>query len=305
MYRWDDLRVFLAVMKEKSFTKAGALLQTNQSTVSRRIASLEQALGLVLFDRTPDGLLPTQAAKQIATEAEVIEQATHQIARLVEGRDAACEGVVRLAVSDGVGAHLIAPVLPHFYRQYPNIQLELVSGNAVLDLSRREADLAFRFVRPTQGDLVFKMLAQCSYGIYINYALWKSLGQPTDLAQLPWLAWDTSLSHLPEAQWHNQVVGVSPVLRSNHMGTLLNAALSGVGALPLVDLFAQWMPQLTKIPVHQPMPRDMQIWLVGHRTLRHVPRIQAVWNFLEELVHEVSHVGLESTWFHGPPNIVG
>lgn len=304
MFRWDDLRIFLAVMRERSFTGASDALHINQSTVSRRIAVLEQSLNVRLFDRTPDGLIPTTTAEQIAAEAEVAEQATHQISRLAEGRDSDYEGVVRLAVSDGVGSHLIAPVLPHFYKQYPKIQLELMTGNALLDLSRREADLALRFVRPTQGDLVSKKLTQSSYGIYLAKTLRKRLPETIELESLPWLGWDHTLSHLPEAQWFERVIHTTPVLRSNHMGTLLNAAIAGVGALPMVRLFAQWIPHLCEFPTTRPLPADLQVWLVGHSTLRHIPRIQAVWNFLEELTEQVTTVGPQSSWFESPPNIV-
>ncbi len=286
---WDDLRVFLAVFREGSFSEASRKLHLSQSTVSRRIAGLERALGVRLFDRTPGGLLPTEVAKDLQLEAELTEQSTIEILRLAEGRENQLEGIVRVAMSDGFSANLIAPVLSVLTQRYPEIRLEILAGNALADLSRREADVALRFVKPISGDLVFRRVAQSDYGLYACPVYLERFGCINDWKELDWLTWDHSLAHLPESRWFAQNIGVVPRLRSTHMDTLMNAAIAGLGVLLLPKLFASWISLLTEVPLEVEIPMQMDVWLVGHQTLRHIPRFRVVWEFLEELLEEIQH----------------
>lgn len=297
MFRWDDIRFFLAVMRERSFTKAGKFLGTNQSTVSRRISLLESELGVRLFDRTPDGLVATGAAKQIISTSETMEQAVHELARLVEGRDASYEGIVRISAFDGAAAHVLAPAMPKFFERFPKIELEIVTSQNLVDLSRREADLALRLVRPTEGELVAKCVLRSTYGIYASPRyLFRFSGIP-DIQELDWLTWSRELEFFPEAQWFNHNIKKKPLMRSSHMGTLLNAAIAGTGAMLLTRKFAAWVPHLQEVPSSVEMPPELKIWIVGHRSLRQVPRINAVWTFVEELLYEIEHFGPNSSWF--------
>jgi len=293
MFGWNDVRIFLAVYRERSFTKAGQLLGSNQSTVSRRIAALEKELGTPLFSRTPDGLLPTDSAERIVEQAEKMEQSAFEITRLMDDQEAVYEGVVRVAAADGASAHFIAPSLPRFFSLYPNIRLELVPGNEVVDLSRREADLALRFVRPTQGELVAKRIMHSTYGVYASESYLKRFDGVPTLEELDWITWDHHLSHLTESRWYIANIHQEPILRSSHMGTILNAALAGVGAILSARTFARWIPLLQEIPTERQMPPDVNMWLVCHQSIRYLPKIQAVWDFLESATLELAEKGTD------------
>jgi len=298
MFNWDDLRIFLAVFREGSFSEAARTLRMSQSTVSRRMASLEKDLGVRLFDRTPGGLMATEVAKELEQEAKQTEQSTLEIMRLMKGRDARLDGIVRLAVPDGVSSNLIAPMLPLFTQRHPEVRLEVISGNQLLDLSRREADLALRFVKPTSGDLVFRRVAHSPFGLYGNPSYIEHFGQITsleDLKQLDWLTWDHNLAHLPESTWFNRQIQVTPRLRSSNMDTLFQATFAGLGVTVMPKLFGKWMSLLQEIPLPIDLPIEMSMWLVGHQTLRHMPRVQVVWDFLIELLQELQEETPETT----------
>ncbi|RLB37713.1 MAG: LysR family transcriptional regulator [Deltaproteobacteria bacterium] len=285
MERWDDLRIFLAAFREGSCAAAGARLGVNQSTISRRIGALERDLGVRLFDRIPEGLVPTAAAEEIVPRAELFEATAAELMDAVEGIDTRLAGVVRVALPEMIASELVAPALPSFMRERPGLRLELIAGDAIVDLSRREADLALRFVRPESGDLVVRRVATLRFGVFGSKEyLSKRRGRSTE--ELEWLDWDTTKAHLPDAAWlHAAFPRVEPVLRTSALGVRLRATCGGLGVSVLARPLAERYPELEAIEGLPPMP-EIPVWLVGHRALRSLPRIKAVWALLEELTSE-------------------
>lgn len=153
-YRWDDLRVFLALFRHRTLSGAGAALSLDASTVSRRLAGLEEALGATLFDRTRDGVLPTAAAEQLLSAAEDAENAAFAVARIAEGLERSPEGTVRITAPPLLVDAFLAPAMPGFRKRFPALTLELLASASFADLTRREADIALRMSRPSTGDLV-------------------------------------------------------------------------------------------------------------------------------------------------------
>jgi DNA-binding transcriptional LysR family regulator len=285
MERWDDLRIFLAAFREGSCAAAGARLGVNQSTISRRIGALERDLGVRLFDRIPEGLVPTAAAEEIVPRAELFEATAAELMDAVEGIDTRLAGVVRVALPDMIATELVAPALPGFLREHTGLRVELIAGDAIVDLSRREADLALRFVRPESGDLVVRRVATLRFGVFgSNEYLSEHRGKSAE--ELAWLDWDTTKAHLPEAAWlHAVFPRVEPVLRTTSLGVRLRATREGLGVSVLARPLAERYPELEAIEGLPPIP-EIPIWLVGHRALRNLPRIKAVWAFLEELTSQ-------------------
>jgi DNA-binding transcriptional LysR family regulator len=285
MERWDDLRIFLAAFREGSCAAAGARLGVNQSTVSRRIGALERDLGVRLFDRLPEGLVPTAAAEEIVPRAELFEATAAELMDAVEGIDTRLAGVVRVALPEMIASELIVPALPGFLRECPGLRVELIAGDVIVDLTRREADLALRFVRPESGDLIVRRVATLRFGVfgskeYLRAHRGKS---PEELA---WLDWDTTKAHLPDAAWlHAVFPRVEPVLRTTSLAVRMRATLGGLGVSVLARPLAERYPELEAIEGLPPIP-EIPVWLVGHRALRNLPRIKAVWTLLEELTSE-------------------
>lgn len=287
-FSWDDLRVFLALFRAGTLSGAGARLGVNASTAGRRLDALESALGARLFDRTPDGVRPTRAAEQLHAHAELMEQAAHGLAHAVNGFEAAAEGTVRLTAPPAVAEDLIAPALKRLRARHPKIVVDLDASIPYADLARREADIAVRLARPTSGDLVASKLAEERSAIVASPKLVSSLGRLQSLGDAPWIGWDDALGHLPDARWvEKHVPRASILLRTNSVGALLRAADEGMGVLLLVRGHAR-VRGLAPVKLAKrlaaslaPTP-ETALWLATHRTLRHVPRVAAVWSFLVE-----------------------
>jgi DNA-binding transcriptional LysR family regulator len=187
-------------------------------------------------------------------------------------------GVVRLAVPPAIAGLFVVPAVPRLREMFPEIILELAPATAVVDLVMREADLAIRTVRPDKGDLVVHRLAAVKSVVVCSPELAK---RPLPLTELPWVAWDRSLSHIPEMVWlREHVADAAIVFRSTELSTLLRAAQEGIGALVVAEPVAARAGGLVRLVSHRaPMP-ESAVWLVSHRALRPVPRVAAVWQWV-------------------------
>jgi DNA-binding transcriptional LysR family regulator len=287
-FEWSDVRVFLALWRGRTLSAAASRLGVNASTAGRRLAALEEALGVRLFDRTPDGVLPTHAAEQLVGYAEQLEHAANGLGGAVSGFEAAPEGTVRLTATPAVAENLIAPAIARLRKRYPGLVLEVDASIPYADLARREADVAVRLNRPSSGDLVSVKLADVPSVIAAARPLAKSVGALRALGEAPWLAWEASLGHLPDARWVSAHVPLSAiVMRTNSVGALLRAAEDGAGLL-LISTGQARARRLVEVKLTQalraslsPMPEN-SLWLVTHRALRQTPRVAAVWGFLLE-----------------------
>lgn len=157
-FDWSLVRTFLAVLDHGSLLGAARMLKASQPTVGRHIAELESQWGVVLFERTGRGLVPTSNALQLAESARTMESSALQLAHKLSGNQAQTQGTVRITASVPVAAQLLPPVLARMRVALPEVQVELVSSNQVSNLLRREADIAVRMVRPDQATLIAKKL---------------------------------------------------------------------------------------------------------------------------------------------------
>lgn len=281
-FRWDDLRVFLVAYRSRSLTRAAVQLGLNQSTTSRRLQALEEALGARLFDRTPEGLVPTDLADQLLGAAEQVEAASFDIARLSMGKEHALSGDVRLALSEGLATFVIAPVVPELRRRHPGIRLTMIVSNASADLTRREADVALRFFRPARGDFVTRRVFSGDYAVFGSKAFAKRLGRgPHSLRGLDFIGWETGEITFPERVWELEA-GVHCVVSASTFTTRVRLAELGCGAIALARNFGRTLPGLLELDT-EPCALKTEIWLVTHRNLQHVPRVRVVWEFLEEI----------------------
>lgn len=284
--RWDDVRVFLALFRERNLSDAAARLGLDPSTLSRRLVGLEEALGARLFDRTREGLVPTTAAEQVLPSAEEVERGMLGFAQAADALEVAVEGVVRVTAPPGFADGFVAPALGRLLAKHPRLRIELDASTQVADLTRREADLALRTVRPRSGDLVMVRLTTARWEAMSSAAYATELGTLSSWAEARWIGWGTELAHIGPAQWLGRhAPGVEPVLRTSSFAAQLAAAESGLGIMLVPEAFAV-IRKLVPVAYAPPLaasaeqwPQD-ELWLVGHRALREVPRIAAVWQFL-------------------------
>ncbi len=284
---WDQIRLFLAVMRGRSLAAAGSRLTMDVSTVSRRLDRLEEGLGVTLFDRTREGTRPTALAEQLLADAEEIELGVTRFAAAGERVETKVEGVVRLTVPPGISDVFVAPHLLELRRRHPGLSLEIDATISYADLTRREADVAIRTTRPTSGDLVVTKLVTTRELPMTSKAYARELGKLKRLEDARWIAWGNDLAHLPGARWlceHGP--SVVPVLRTSHFQSQIAAARAGLAVM----LAAEPYESVGLVPVEHArslseawaaLPTG-DVWLVGHRALRSVPRVAAVWEFVLE-----------------------
>lgn len=284
---WNDLRYLLAFQQSGSVTRAARKLQVDHSTVLRRLSALEQALGTRLFNRTPTGYALTAEAEALLGTVKGIEESILSLERGLGGHDTRLEGTVRLTLSEALGSRFLAPRLGPFHERHPGIDLQCITSNVSLDLSRREADLALRLVRPVQEQLITRKVGEMGTGLYAAREYLARRGRPrdvTDLSGHELIAYDESLASTPETRWMEKAGARGRfVLRANSTAMLVGATVAGLGLAMLPCFLADLEPSLERLPLPEELtPRA--IWLVVHRDLQHAARVRAVSGFLSEVL---------------------
>ncbi|MEZ4224773.1 MAG: LysR family transcriptional regulator [Polyangiaceae bacterium] len=274
------LPALLAAAEEGSATRAAARLDTTTATILRHIEAIEACLGVRLFDRLPTGLVSTAALSAVLPWAEQCAASVAGMRRDVAGLDSSPSGVVRVAAPPTVASHLLVPHLRKLQARHPAITVEFASGNAIVDLAQYEADVAVRVVKPTEGDLALRKLAD--YRMVVACTPRLAEVAKKRLADLPWLTWDRPMAHIPEARWLSATFpGARIALAASDLGTLIRAARAGAGALLVAEPIAAREGGLVRLPLPQLKTPEGSLYLVAHRALRHVPRVAAVWEWIE------------------------
>ncbi len=286
---WDDLRALLAVARTHSLSAAALQLGNSASTLGRRIALLEQALGVTLFVRHASGYRLTEDGGALLDEARRVEDAIVQLRGRASDRGREPAGHVRLATNEALANLLILPRWKALVAKYPKLTLELVTGAAVQDMYRRNADLALRLVRPETGNLTVRKLGVQAYAVYAQ----RGLADPTrrrrrggaHLAALPWIGWDEEIQHLVQARWQRQhYPNATFALTTNSLFSQLEATEQGLGLAVLPCYIADARPKLERcLPPAQCVSQD--IWLVIQRGLRASPRVRVVADMIVQLIH--------------------
>ncbi len=285
-FDWRLVRSFLAALDRGSLLGASRTLHASQPTVGRHIAELESQLGVVLFERTGRGLVPTATALQLADAARGMEAGALQLARTLSGVQSQTAGTVRITASAPVAVQLLPPVLAAMRQVLPDIQIELVSSNQVSNLLRREADIAVRMVRPDQSSLIARKIGDVSLGAYAHRSYLARRGplrKVTDLLQHELIGSDSDPAILQGfAAMGYPVAREAFALRSDDLIVQWQAVRAGLGIGFIADYLARAdadvvrvLPGLLKIPT-------LPMWLAVHREIRSSQRIRSVFDHLAE-----------------------
>ena len=184
MEDWDDYRFFLAVANEGSLSAAARFLKVSQPTVSRRISQLEHRLNIRLFDQLPTGVQLTAPAQEIVAIAENLEHNAIELRRRVAGRETDLAGPISITATQSFTNHWLAPRVAGFTNLYPEIEITCLAENQVLNLARREADIAIRFGQPTASGLIGSKVSTVHCGIYGSKSYFETHGTPQSLDDL-------------------------------------------------------------------------------------------------------------------------
>lgn len=285
---WNDLRFFLAVARTGSLSAATRELRISQATISRRVQALETALGAVLFERLNTGYVLTSAGREVQARAEAAEAAVLAVARRVDNGQGHVQGSVRLATGEALASHLIAPRIVPFQVTYPNLRLEFVTGFRAVSLSRHEADLALRLIRPDQGDYIRRKVGAIGFGLYASSAL---VNAHPGVRRDPWsvdlVGWDASMRDVPMAGWVKDQALDRIVATATSMNVQLALARAGLGAAILPCFVADSIPDLERLAGPSEVGA-LDLWVVAHRDLSRTARVRAVLDFIGDLCGQES-----------------
>jgi len=283
-FDWRLIRAFLAVLDRGSLLGAARALHASQPTVGRHVADLESQLGVVLFERTGRGLVPTTTALQLAQSARAMEEGARDLARTLSGAQAQTRGTVRITASVPVAVNLLPPLLAQMRQQLPEIQVELVSSNLVSNLLRREADIAVRMVRPEQGTLVARKIGDVALGAFAHRSYLARRGTPrngTELLTHDLIGGDTDLTILQGfAAMGYTIEREAFALRTDDLMAQWQALRAGLGVGFVASYLARTDPDVMPVLAGQLKVPALPMWLAVHREIRTSRRIRAVYDFL-------------------------
>lgn len=280
---WADLELVLSILRGKSLSDAARRLKVRQSTVSRRLQELEERLGAPLFLRTRDGAIPTALGESWRAPAERAEWGVLEARRVSsEQLDDGISGQVKIASLQIIAEHILLPALPPLLNRHPGLEIALLSSGDLADLMRLEADIAIRLVRPTQSELIMKQVRGGLVGAYASADLKRRIDH-LPLTQWPWLGWTEPRYEPPPLRALFESHEITPRLTFSSAMSQLRAARLGLGIILLSDVLARCFPEMRLLDTSGLISFESPLWVVTHERQRHVPRVNAVWEWLGEL----------------------
>jgi DNA-binding transcriptional LysR family regulator len=285
MFDWDDLKYFLAVARHHSTIAAARALGLSQSTVQRRLVEFERRIGRQVVTRHTTGYRLTELGQQLLPYAERIEAAVGDAERWVSGAADDLSGAIRVTCPEPIVYRMIqAKLIDRFHAQHPKLRVEFVTSDRYLDLSKGEADVAFRS-GDTDDELVGRKIADSVWAVYASHAYIERHGRPErveDLSCHLLVRFDDSLANHRTSKW---LVAVAPearvTARNNSVLGLVSAMKSGIGLGPLPTALGDAEPDLVR--VLGPIPELARSWrLLAHPDLRRTPRVSAFFDFIAQ-----------------------
>ena len=283
---WNDLRYLLAVQRRRTLAGAAKELRVTKATASRRLAALETALGARLVERKPKGLVLTAAGLEALAAANEIDRVAASLEeRVAEASDATPRGTVRLTAPQWFAERILIGAMSDLRQRYPELEVDLLGTNQIVNIAQREADLALRNVRPSQPSLAARKVGQLGGCVYASKLYLQRRGTPTSrdaIAGHDVLVYET-LGGMPGFEWLKEPArGSSVAFRANDPSALVSAATAGLGLAAVPCLLGDREPSLVRVTTLGFSRCDM--FLVTHEQLRAASRVRAVSDFVVEVL---------------------
>lgn len=289
---WDKLRIFHAVADAGSLTHAGDTLHLSQSAVSRQIRALEESLNTTLFHRHARGLILTEQGELLFDATKSMNKRLEAASARIKDSEEEVFGELRVTTTIGFGTLWLAPRLPKLYEQYPDLKIDLMLEERVLDLPMREADVAIRMKEPSQADLVRKKLMSVRMRLYATQAYLEANGAMTKMADI------TNHRLICQSLSSAQVAAGSSLVQhlltydapslftvNNYFGVLQGVLNNlGIGVLP--DYVTEDFPDLVRV-VPDVESTEVPVFLAYPEELRQSKRISAFRDFVQDEI--ISH----------------
>jgi len=282
MFDWENVRHFLAIARIGTLSGAARSLKVDHATVSRRLSALEDEIKTRLIERLPRACKLTPIGQRVFELAQGMEDDAYAIERFLDASRSPLSGKVSLSAPPVLVANFLVKHLADFRRIHPGVQLS-VSGEArQISLSRREADVALRLVRPEEGTSVVRKLGRMSFDLYAS----RDYPQLHNPSAWEFISYDAGFADMPQQKWLMSVARGRPIAcEISDINGHLAATQAGAGVAGLPGFLGDTDARLQRVAYDgEPFSRD--IWLAVHRDLRRSPQVRAVMDFLLKIVAE-------------------
>ncbi len=284
---WDKLRIFHAVADAGSLTHAGDTLHLSQSAVSRQIRSLEESLDTTLFHRHARGLILTEQGELLFDATKAMDHRLDAATARIKDSTEEAFGELRVTTTVAFGSLWVAPRLSTLYDKYPDLRIDLILKERVLDLPMREADVAIRMKEPSQANLVRKRLMSVNMRLYATQQYLETAPKLETLADLPnhrLVCQSTTSTQVSASAIFAQELlshGVKSLLTVNNYFGVLQSVLSDLGIGLLPDYVTEDFSNLVRVlPEHE--SHDIPVFLAYPEELRQSKRIAAFRDFVQD-----------------------
>lgn len=284
---WDDIKIFLALMRTGTVRAAAEKLGISHSTVARRIEAMEQKLAVRLFDRLPSGYVVTPVGEDMLKVAEHVETELGGLERRILGHDHKLVGRIKVTMVDALAVGLLMPHLSEFTEKYPEIDLEIDVTYDAADLSNREADVALRFAQNPPELLIGRRLLTCATAAYAtgDYLDRHDLDNPDSLDNWGRARWIGFGPQRPQPDWVKKSLFPTLPVKGQLVSLMvqLEACKNGMGIGMLPCFLADPDPNLHRLssPVQVP---NFDLWLLTHPDTRTNARIRVFKDFITSAI---------------------
>jgi DNA-binding transcriptional LysR family regulator len=283
MFDWNDLRYFLAVARQGSTIAAATTLRVNQSTVQRRLAALEEAIGSKLVERTPTGYRLTETGLALRPHAEAVEAAVDVFQRQIASVDTELIGTIRVTCAEGIAYLVLTPLLEKFHARHPGLKVDVILTDRILDLAKGEADVALRAAPLQDSALIGRKLSDLTWGVYAARSYAERHGRidaAQDIARHSVIQFDGEFADIQAAKWLRSVAPDARIAaRCSGVSGALLTVKSGVGVAILPSHIGDTENDLVRLlgPLQEP---SSACYLLAHPDLHRTPRVRAFFDFM-------------------------
>ena len=282
---WDFYRTFLAVLREGSLSAAARDLGLTQPTIGRHIDALETMIGFQLFIRSPQGLMPTEAAADLKPHAEQLASNAAALLRAATGQGGGVRGTVRISASEVIGIEVLPPMLTALADRHADLVIELSLSDAVEDLLRQEADIAVRMVAPEQDALITRRIGGIPLGLYAHRRYLDTHGTPEtleDLSQHRTIGFDRESAFVRSVRKRVPLIDLMrPSFRADSNLAQLAAIRAGFGIGVCQVALAKRDPDLMRL-FETEFTLPLETFVVMHENLKTTPRCRVAYDALVE-----------------------
>ncbi len=284
-FDWNHVRAFLATIEEGSLSAAARALGSTQPTLGRQITQLQDELGVTLFERAGRSLTPTPAALGLADHVREMAEAATRLSLAATGQSQSVEGVVRITASQMYSAHLLPPVVKGLLADYPALRIEIVATDSLSDLRRREADIAIRNARPTDNDMIARLIREDEGYLYAHDSYLARVGplrSPSDMARAHLIGLENTdmlIAGLNERGFPVTAENIQTACDSHLVHWAMACAGLGIGVVP--RSVGDAAPGMHRVP-EGAAPMRFPIWVVAPQELKTSRRVRAVFDRLAD-----------------------